>query len=320
MSTSMTATMSSDNLDASLSRLDARAKDADSAHSQDATVGPFGIIDFRASGVLPPPAATSEQVDSERPNPILEDGFDESPITEGLLSNPNDFLDWADLLALDYENDVFFSDSTFPNELLNLNSQITDSGGPFRPGDVSDLHIPDTGPVDQTTPSPPGSIDLTSPIIQKLLRYFRDQVIPRFSAVPDDYKSPWKISNASAAVQTLAEMTYLGSNGVKHANLANLYAVLAISAHSLACVPEDSSHSIEYWQELSTQASNQAKAHLQVSLQKETQGIGKCKYKDQFMMILAMASYAVRSWLLICFPVLTLARLSLLDNPKLGVT
>jgi arginine metabolism regulation protein II len=286
--------MSSDSLDASLSRLDARVKDADSAQTQDTTVGPFGIIDFRAPGVLPPPTATSEQVDSERPNPIFEDGFDDpSPITEGLLSNPNDFLDWADILALDYENDIFFSDATFPNELLNLNSQITDSGGPFRPGDVSQLHVTDAGPVDQTISSPPGSIDLTSPTIQKLLRYFRDQVVPRFSAIPEGYKSPWKISNASAAVQTLAEMTYLGSNSVKHANLANLYAVIAISAHSLACVPEDSSHSIEYWEELSTQASNQAKAHLQVSLQKETQGVGKCKYKDQLMMILAMASYAV---------------------------
>lgn len=322
MSTSMTAKMPSDSLDASLSRLDAQVKDVDTstAQSQDATIGPFGIIDFRASGVQPLPTATSDQVDSEKPNPVFEDAFDHSPITDGLLSNPNDFLDWSDLLALDYEYDVFFSDATFPNELLNLDSQITDSRIPLRSGDVSQPHLSDAGSFDQITPSPPGSIDLTSPTVQKLLRYFRNQVIPRFSVIPDGYKSPWKISNASAAVQTLAEATYLGSNGVKHANLANLYAVLAISAHSLACVPEDFSHSIEYWQELSTQASNQAKAHLQVSLQKETHGVGKCKYKDQFMMMLAMAAYAVRSWLLIFLPVLTLVRFSLLNNPRLGVT
>lgn len=320
MSTSMTTTMSSDTLDASLSRLDARAKGADSAETQDNTVGPFGVIDFRTSGVLAPAAVPPEQVEPEKANPIFEDDFNASPLTEGLLSNPNDFLDWADLLALDYENDVFFSDTAFPSELLSSNPQITGNGLTLRVGGVTDLQVPDSGPVDLMTPSPPGSIDLASPTIQKLLRYFRDQVIPRFSAIPDGHKSPWKILNASAAVQTLAEMTYLGSDGVKHANLVNLYAVLAISAHCLACAPEDTSQPIEYWQELSTQASTQAKAHLQVSLQNETQGIGKCKYKDQLMMILAMASYAVRFWLLLFLPLLTLTRFSLLDNPRLGVT
>lgn len=294
MSTSMTAKIPSDSLEASLTRLDARVKDINGGENQDTTDGPFGVIDFRVTETVHPHTATSEEVDLERPIPSVGEVFDDSPTTEGLLSNPNDFLDWADLLALDFENDVYFSEAPFPSESQNLNSIITNGGSSLRVGDFSHVQVPNDGLVDLTTPSPPGAIDLTSPEIQSLLRYFRDHVIPKFSAIPEGHKSPWKILNASAAVQTLAEMTYLGGIGVKHAKLANLYAVLAISAHVLGHAPEDSVHSTDYWQQLSTQASNQAKAHLQISLQQETQGNGKCKYKDQLMMIIAMAAYAVR--------------------------
>lgn len=295
MSTSMTTRIPSDSLDASLARIDARVKGTNVAEHQDAANGIFGIIDFRSSGVAPHRTSTSEQIDSERSGPNFAEGFDDSPGTEGLPSDPNDFLDWADLLALDFESDVFFSESLVPPESRNLNLEIT-NGGPSRGvGDLTDLRVPTAGLVDPTTPSPPGEVDLTSPTIQNLLRYFRDQVIPRFSTIPEGHKSPWKILNASAAVQTLAEMTYMGGNGVKHASLANLYAVIAISAHVHAYAPEDSLYTVDYWQQLSTQAGNQAKAHLQISLQQETQGGGKCKYKDQLMMLIAMASYAVRS-------------------------
>ncbi|KEF54159.1 uncharacterized protein A1O9_09954 [Exophiala aquamarina CBS 119918] len=190
----MATIISRDTLEVSLSRLDARVKDADSAETQDTTVGPFGIIDFRPSGTLAPAAVPSDQyqVGPKKPNAIFEDDFNASPLTEGLLSNPNDFLDWTDLLALDHENDVFLSETAFPSELLNADSQITDNGLALRAGGVQGVQIPDPGPVDRMSPSPPGSIGLTSPTIQKLLRYFRDQVIPKFSAIPDSDKSPWK--------------------------------------------------------------------------------------------------------------------------------
>ncbi|KAK5059679.1 hypothetical protein LTR84_009562 [Exophiala bonariae] len=293
MSTSMTARIPSDDLDASLARLDARVKDVNGADNHGNAEGPFGVIDFRASETFPPRETISEQVDPERPDPSFGEVLDDSPVTEGLLSNPNDFLGWADLLALDFDNDVFFSEAPFPSESQKLNSVIANAGSSRPIGDFEYLQVPNDGLVDPTTPSPPGSIDLTSPTIQNLLKYFRDQVIPKFSAIPEGHKSPWKILNTTAAVQTLAEMTYLGGVGVKHASLANLYAVLAISAHVLGRAPEDSFHTADYWQQLSTQASNQAKAHLQISLQQETQGIGKCKYKDQLMMIIAMAAYAI---------------------------
>ncbi|KEF54160.1 uncharacterized protein A1O9_09955 [Exophiala aquamarina CBS 119918] len=41
--------------------------------------------------------------------------------------------------------------------------------------------------------------------------------------------------------------------------MANMYALLAISAHGLACAPDDSSETLEYWRQLSTQTSTQAK-------------------------------------------------------------
>jgi arginine metabolism regulation protein II len=293
MSTSITARIASDDLDASLARIDARVKDVNGADDHRNTEGPFGVIDFRASETFPPSITISEQFDPERLDPRSEEMLDDSPVTEGLPGNPNDFLGWADLLALDFENDVFFSEAPFPSESQKLDSVFANAGSSRTVHDLENLQVPNDGLVDPTTPSPPGAIDLKSPTIQNLLRYFRDQVIPKFSAIPEGHKSPWKILNTSAAVQTLAEMTYMGGVGVKHASLANLYAVLAISAHVLGCAPEDSVHTGDYWQRLSKQASNQAKAHLQISLQQETQGSGKCKYKDQLMMIIAMAAYAV---------------------------
>ncbi|KAJ9604923.1 hypothetical protein H2200_010312 [Cladophialophora chaetospira] len=278
-STAMTTKIASHDLTASLSSIDSRFKDA--SNPQNPAVGPFGVIDFRAPSYEPPTAAVSEQISAEKQMPTFGEGSLESPSTEGILSNPNDFLDWADLLALDYDDDLSFLAVTSP-ELPSL------------PAQRDLLHEDDIQPRRgaHATPSPPGLIDLESPATQELLRYFRYQVIPRFSAIPIGHKSPWKILNAAAAVQTLAEATYLGDNQIKHANLANLYAILAISAHTRACDPANSEYPSEYWQQLSDQACTQAKSHLQRSLKSETQGIGKCKYKDQLMMIIAMAAFA----------------------------
>lgn len=291
MSTALSTNVSSSAVDASLSKLDASVKNANGAPSQDTVVGPFGVIDFRASG-NPVPPATSPSERAEKTASGVEDILDCSPNTEGLLSDPNEFLDWSDLLALDYDEDFSFQDANFPDELLGLESQLRDNGPLLGQLNMPNPQISDASGSSPTTATRP-PIDLTSPTVQMLLRHFRDTVVTRMAAVPIGSKSPWEILNTSSAVQTLAEVTYLANDNVKHSKLSNLYGLLAISAHSLSCNPEDSAYPADYWQQLSAQTGAQAKFHLQKSLQKETQGIGKAKYKDQLMMILAMAAYSV---------------------------
>lgn len=127
-----------------------------------------------------------------------------------------------------------------------------------------------------------------------LLKQFRDFVIPQFSPVPMNNKSPWEINNWNAAVRTHADMTYLASHDVKHANKANLFAILGCSAHSitkaLLCVdnisPEKGTQILEF-------VSKRAKKHMQESLKLETSGSQKAKYKDQLMAIFSLIALAV---------------------------
>lgn len=129
---------------------------------------------------------------------------------------------------------------------------------------------------------------------QYLLKYFRDLLIPQFGPLPMSCKSPWETLNWSNAVQTHAELTWLQSSDVRHANKANLFALLGCSAHMVAKAPSSSSQLdpvrgmqiLEY-------ASKRAKRHMQESLRLETSGDRKAKYKDQLMAIFSLVALAV---------------------------
>lgn len=152
-------------------------------------------------------------------------------------------------------------------------------------------------------PPPYGPIELNEPHVldnaQCLLRHFRNKMIPQFGPVPMTRKSPWEILNWSNAVQTHAEMTWLQSSRVKHANKANLFALLGCSAHMIAKAPSSTSNPdpIRSMQILEY-ASKRAKRHMQESLRLETTGDDKAKYKDQLMAIFSLIALAV-SWLLV---------------------
>ena len=127
---------------------------------------------------------------------------------------------------------------------------------------------------------------------QTLLRHFRDVLIPHFAPLPMTRKSPWETLIWSSAVQTHAELTYLGSTTVKHASRATLFALLACSAHWLSRTPDV--FPTEKAVEISECCAKRAKSHLQSSLQTETSGVEKAKYKEQLMAILSLIALAVR--------------------------
>lgn len=129
---------------------------------------------------------------------------------------------------------------------------------------------------------------------QVLLRHFRDKLIPQFGPLPMSCKSPWETLNWSNAVQTLAELTWLHGTNVKHANRANLFALLGCSAHmiSKASPPSGELDPIRGMQ-IVDYSSKRAKRHMQESLKLETSGDGKAKYKDQLMAIFGLIALAV---------------------------
>ena len=100
--------------------------------------------------------------------------------------------------------------------------------------------------------------------------------------------------NCSAAVQTLADLTFLQAPDVKHANKANLYGTLACSAYTIAKTQQDYINlSSTKCQRIGDNASSRAKKHLQDSLRPETSGPQKAKYKDQLMAINTLIALTV---------------------------
>lgn len=133
---------------------------------------------------------------------------------------------------------------------------------------------------------------------QYLLRHFRDKLIPQFGPLPMRCKSPWETLIWSNAVQTLAELTWLHGTSVKHANKANLFALLGCSAHMIARASHhlDELDPVRAMQILEF-SSKHAKRHMQESLKLETSGDDKAKYKDQLMAIFSLIALAVsKKW------------------------
>jgi arginine metabolism regulation protein II len=135
-----------------------------------------------------------------------------------------------------------------------------------------------------------------------LFRHFNDHVIDQMGSLPIHEKSAWRILNLSSALMTLNEMTILLTNreNIKHAPLANFYAVIAVSAFHLslnfASFP-DPPRTVAHWKRLTNQAYAAAKLHINLTLEKESLAPGKAKYKDQLMSINATLATAVRSLL-----------------------
>ena len=306
MSAALGSDLVSGSIDASLAEVDLRLRDPDRAADGDIVIGPFAVLDFSSSankselevGELEPEvelydpnlATTVDAADTVVPEDVQNPS--PSSILDS-LSHIDDFLHWSDLLSFSPDQNEFTSNSSLaiPNDLsfdmshemglLPIDSSHND--------DILNILTP------QQTISDLGQTEI-DPLKDApcLLKHFQDIVIPHIMAIPCRQKSPWKILNVPAAVVTYSDTTFLGTEKISHARMANLYGLLACSAIHLVLNPStSSSQPPEYWWQVASHAYLQAKDHMQVSLNTETQGLKKAKYKDQLMAACILIQYTV---------------------------
>ncbi|KAJ6172039.1 hypothetical protein N7470_001106 [Penicillium chermesinum] len=265
-------------------------------------IGPFSVLDFTAPtgkrdehpDVIQGDAHTLSSLHQtiKATNAIMpEDISNRSPgsIIDS-LSHMDEFLHWSDLLSFSPDQAGFASHPSLsmPYDLSFDLGQEIESSLPTPAHETMRTVTPQQTPMELEI----ATVDVLKDA-QFLLKHFQDVVIPQIMAIPFGLKSPWRILNLPAAVVAFGDTTFLGTEGVSHARLANLYGLLACAAIDLARRPHlGTFQSAENWFQIASQTYQQAKDHLQVSLQHETEGPKKAKYKDQLMAANILTQYA----------------------------
>lgn len=223
----------------------------------------------------------------------------------------DDFLHWSDILGLEFGHTDF---STWPSSTtldpLNLGPQDSNLSSTRVDGECFDIvtgdvscgqpslsdqqHLAWTRASGQSVVDTPSiAVDILSDA-PFLLNHLQRNTVSLMVAMPLGRKSPWTTVNLPAAVVTLGDLTFLSSKNITHARLANLYTLLACSAVHLTLKPSnDTGSSIDHWRQVTSQAFEQAKEQMQLSLKNETQMPKKAKYKDQLMALCALTEFAV---------------------------
>lgn len=275
MSSQLSEQIGKNSLDVTLNKIDSWSEQAVKQQANGLAVGPFSVIDLNNATASQPPAQIDNSI-----------AFSDTPKSLETLNSLPDYLQWSDLFDLDFENYL----ASLP-ELSGLVSNSDDNSSNV----VSTSLLNQTG-LSVNLPSPPRQVfddqDLKNEA-SFLLRHFSEHVIPSIGALPFNTKSPYQILNVSAAVQTLADITYM-ERQIKHANAANLYGLLACSAYFLATNPSSPTKNIAgYWADLASKAGAKAKEHMQKSLQFELASGNKAKYKDQLMALMSNLAYSI---------------------------
>ncbi|KAK7433837.1 hypothetical protein CaCOL14_010061 [Colletotrichum acutatum] len=239
--------------------------------------------------------ATADVAGSCGPNVndlTVSDALDE------LLSSSLDVLQWGDLFTwgaegnhlphLGYSIDEIPCSNQEPHTTLDdwtiretINHQTTDArgSGSVRPGVISE---------------PNEDLVADAPL---LLKHFYDEVINQMGSLPINEKSAWRILNFPSAIVTLSQLTMLELPiyDTRHANLSNLYAIIAVSAFHLSLNSEsfpELTKPERYWKSLSERTYDCAKFHLKLTLEEESAGPKKAKYKEQLMAAAAILATA----------------------------
>ncbi|KAJ9635390.1 hypothetical protein H2201_005782 [Coniosporium apollinis] len=236
MSTALRTDLGSTSVDASLTEIDARSKDPRSSNKEDIAVGPFGVLNFNLNATF----TQSQNVHTDDASAAEELPTD-TPSTFDSLMNLDDSLQWADLFELDFDNmlitqqapfvsgvqDFFYDSYNIGNHeplpLSNGSDTTTNRPQSAQNHVATDTALPE--PLPSLVGIPASELELPADT-QTLLKHFQDHVIAQMAALPIGSKSPWKILNLSSAVETLAEVTFLGGQNVKHAHAANFYGPL----------------------------------------------------------------------------------------------
>lgn len=218
-----------------------------------------------------------------------------------MLSNSLDFLQWSDLFAwdtnlLDDSLGLLPLEQTLAQEcsLAPTMDWQADVPEPY-PETQNHSLVQEDAPYDVAWPE----VDLVmdAPL---LLKHFNEQVIAQMGSLPINEKSPWRILNVPSAIVTMSHLTVfdMAKDDIKHANLANFYALIAVSSYHLSLNPTSFpslARQGDHWKKLSEKTYEAAKHHLQLSLEMESRLPNKAKYKDQLMAVAAILATSVLS-------------------------
>ena len=299
MSSELTAGLASGSIDASLAEVDARTKEPNRLHSAAFDIGPFSVFIIFDSPTREKLAGPTRGQDTEPPIDFASTSISD---LDSFLDIGN-VLGWNDLFdtGLDFTSP---SDGQSYEEPLAILARVASHPFDMQYRD----HASHLTRLDTFEPVNPQIRDIAPPLYalteitdievlshgQILLKFFKDMIIPTYSPLPIDSKSPWEIMKCYAAIQTLADMTYLESPDIKHANRANLFGALACSAYTIAETQTDlAGLPAAKYQQIADHASRRAKKHMQDSLRTETRGNSKARYKDQLMAINTLVALAV---------------------------
>jgi arginine metabolism regulation protein II len=282
-------------------------------------LGPFGV--FKASALVPSgdevrlaqpipyrsPSRTVGNVDvsmspgfaTSFPNPgpshqtsgVPNAGAEVHESLDAFLTSSLDTVQWGDLFQwnLDYP-------AAIETHSWSSGPHLADQTFPHDNVDIGSIVVVNTACDGFSWPE----IDLfgDAPL---LLKHFNNEVITQMGSLPINEKSAWRTLNFPSALFTVSQLTRLGleRSTIKRANLANFFALIAVSALHLSLwsngqtnTPDvaDKSH---YWRSLSTRTYEAAKNFLRSSFATECTLQGKAKYKDQLMAVGAVLATAV---------------------------
>ncbi|KAK1543523.1 hypothetical protein CPAR01_04156 [Colletotrichum paranaense] len=224
-----------------------------------------------------------------------------SDALEELLSSSLEVLQWGDLFTWNAE----VNHSPLPG--YSIDEVSCSNHGPhtilddWTIGETINQQMTETRGFSSVRPSvfPELNDDLVAdaPI---LLKHFYDEVINQMGSLPINEKSAWRILNFPSAIVTLSQLTILKlpSHGIRHANLSNLYALIAVSAFHLSLNSKSFPEMKKpegYWKRLSERTYDCAKFHLKLSLEEESATPKKAKYKEQLMAAAAILATALLS-------------------------
>ncbi|KAJ5381151.1 fungal-specific transcription factor domain-containing protein [Penicillium cataractarum] len=301
MSSALVSELATFSIDQFLAEIDTQSKDAEEQNECDISMGPFSVFNLNGPLIQPEPA---EAVDSQVELALNLDVSEHLPIAadaslsglstaEEVLGNLDTTLQWADIFSLDPSP----ADLTLASPISGYN----------------DLHstILFSTAVAPESPSHPKHDWLQQSLSQiqheteegdilsqarTLLKHFHEHVVTRIIWLPMTQKSPWTIMMIPASIIALDQLTYMGQSAVKHAGLANLYAILACASYHLAINPGFTpGKSSQYWEHITITAYEEAKQHIQRSLENELEGPNKAKYKEQLMAMLSLTTFAILS-------------------------
>ncbi|OJJ31371.1 hypothetical protein ASPWEDRAFT_187257 [Aspergillus wentii DTO 134E9] len=290
MSNTTSNSLRDGSVDVSLREIDARSSDPGFTSKEQHAVGPFAVLNFSK-----PPDEPENEPENGAINPPGSDadgyahlnGSNDGVSTTARLDVPcqDGLLQWSDLFNFNDDlyslaSDLFKDDQT----ALDLTCPQT-----YPPGDTI---IEGSDPFQNIPATPQYPIVDLLKDAGLLLKHFHKAVTPQLTVVTPK-KTPWEILNVPAAMETLGQLTALGSDGISHARLANFYSLQACSAIHLTGMAEPSSK--DYWRRISDQAYTEAKHHMKLSLSKESEGPNKAKFKDQMMALYGVAECAIFS-------------------------